>query len=87
MNKETWLLGGGLDDKSLEEFLHNDSLDWLIEIVSYVGNISSTRAKSIIFKVPFCVEDLSGYSGWLHNFKYGRTVSYTHLTLPTILLV
>ena len=76
LNKETWLLGGGLNHKSLEEFLHNDdSLDWLSKIVAYVGNISPTKARSIIFKVPFCVEDLSGYSGWLHNFKYGRNSS------------
>ena len=82
LNKETWLLGGGLNHKSLEEFLHNDdSLDWLSKIVASVGNISPTKARSIIFKVPFCVEDLSGYSGWLHNFKYGRNSTTPKLGL------
>ena len=71
LNKESWLLGGGLTTTSLEEFLHSSvTRDWLISIVGHVPGAPS-NSESIIFKIPFCVEDLSGYSGWLHNFKYG----------------
>jgi len=71
LNKESWLLGGGLTTMSMEEFLHSSAArDWLISIVGSVSG-HSTNPESIIFKIPFCVEDLSGYSGWLHDFKYG----------------
>ena len=71
LNKESWLLGGGLTTTSMEEFLHSDDTrNWLISIVAGTPGAPSSP-ESIIFKIPFCVEDLSGYSGWLHNFKYG----------------
>ena len=28
----------------------------------------SGKAEDIIFHVPFCVEDITGYSGWLYNY-------------------
>ena len=69
LNKESWLLGGGLSDKSLEEYLHSDeALKWIKSIVNKIGGSSASNR---IFMVPFCVEDFTGYSGWLHNFKYG----------------
>jgi hypothetical protein len=71
LNKESWMLGGGLTTTSMEEFLHSDDTrNWLISIVAGTPGAPS-NPESIIFKIPFCVEDLSGYSGWLHNFKYG----------------
>ena len=71
LNKESWMIGGGLTNTSMEEFLHSDKTrNWLISIVARTPGAPS-NPESIIFKIPFCVEDLSGYSGWLHNFKYG----------------
>ena len=68
-NKETWLLGGGLIHQSLEQFLH--SKDAVTYIKNAVNNVENNGDKRI-FSIPFCVEDLTGYAGWLHNFKYGR---------------
>ena len=77
INKETWLLGGGLNNtQSMEEYLHsNEALKWIINIVEVVIEDSphKIKAKNIIFKIPFSIEDFSGYSGWLHNFKYGTS--------------
>jgi hypothetical protein len=71
LNKESWLLGGGLTNESMEEFLHSElTRAWLISIISGIPG-APENPESIIFKIPFCVEDLSGYSGWLHNFKNG----------------
>ena len=68
LNKETWLLGGGLSDTSIEEYLHsNDAVSFLRSIITGIDSRSADR----IFSIPFCLEDFSGYSGWLHNFKYG----------------
>lgn len=73
INKESWLLGGGLTDESIEQYLHSQStLDWVAGVVAAASNnLTAEKAKKYIFKVPFCIEDMSGYSGWLHNFKYG----------------
>ena len=74
INKESWLLGGALTDESLEQYLHSQSaLDWVAGVVAAAssGTLKAEAAKKHIFKVPFCIEDMSGYSGWLHNFKYG----------------
>jgi len=63
-----------LTDESLEQYLHSQSaLDWVAGVVAAVssGTLNAEAAKKYIFKVPFCIEDMSGYSGWLHNFKYG----------------
>jgi hypothetical protein len=74
LNKESWLLGGALTDESLEQYLHSQAaLDWVAGVVAAVSpkTLNAEAAKKYIFKVPFCIEDVSGYSGWLHNFKYG----------------
>ncbi len=73
LNKESWLLGGALTDESLEQYLHSQAaLNWVAGVVAAVSStLNAETAKNYIFKVPFCIEDMSGYSGWLHNFKYG----------------
>lgn len=75
LNKESWLLGGALTDESLEKYLHSQAaLEWVAGVVAAVLPKTlkdAEAAKKYIFKVPFCIEDMSGYSGWLHNFKYG----------------
>ena len=62
LNSESWLLGGGLqDDTSLEQLFHsNSALDYLESALGSLDNL---------YRIPFCVEDLSGYAGWLRNFK------------------
>ena len=71
-NKETWLLGGGLIHQSLEQYLHSsDAVKYIREVVNSIKENADKR----IFSVPFCVEDITGYAGWLHNFKYGRNNS------------
>ena len=61
LNKETWLLGGGLQKVSLEQLFHSEeALDYL---KSALGGLER------VYRVPFCVEDLAGYAGWLRNFK------------------
>ena len=61
LNSESWLLGGGLNkDMSLEKLFHSESaLDYLKTALGSLDNV---------YRIPFCVEDLSGYAGWLRNF-------------------
>ena len=61
LNSETWLLGGGLQKISLEHLFHSqEALDYLS---SALGGLER------VYRIPFCIEDLAGYAGWLRNFK------------------
>ena len=69
----------GKDTGSLEKWLHSgDAIDYITNVVTQVikGSTiagapmesSQVPVRNLIFKIPFCVEDISGYSGLLYNF-------------------
>ena len=81
LNTESWLLGGGLKNKSMEEFLHSaDAINWLKKLINSLIT-TNAKAEDIIFHVPFCVEDITGYSGWLYNY-YNKTDGFPDTILP-----
>ena len=61
LNNETWLLGGGLQNISIEKLFHSEeALDYLRAALGGLDRV---------YRIPFCVEELSAYAGWLRNFK------------------
>lgn len=58
---------------SLEEFLHDPArgytyLSWVLTQVLAASGRAGADVRRAVYRVPFCLEDLTGYSGWLHNY-------------------
>ena len=64
LDMESWLLGGGA--KNMEKWLHSSTQGG-----AYLQNVlqAANGDLSLLYRIPFCVEDLTGYAANLYHAK------------------
>jgi len=67
LDMESWLLGGGA--KNMETWLHSPKLGGL-----YLQNVlkAANGDLSLLYRIPFCVEDLTGYAANLYHANHAE---------------
>ena len=75
-----------MDPKELQTFIEDvrDDLKNIDDITNYYDFLGNHNIRSIVFNPE---NDSSFFEGYVIAVLDQRSVSYTHLTLPTILLV